>query len=59
MSNIIGALDGKKTYIVAGLTILYAIVGLLIGQLQVSQAIELILAGLGGIGIRSAISKLQ
>lgn len=59
MSNIIGTLDGKKTYIVAGLTILYAIVGLLIGQLQVSQAIELILAGLGGIGIRSAISKLQ
>jgi hypothetical protein len=49
--------NGNKTYIVAGLTIAYAIIGVFIGQMEWDAAIKLILAGLGAVGFRSALSK--
>lgn len=51
--------DGKKTYMVGGLTILWGILGLFLGQIEYGQAIPVILAGLGVFGFRSAISKLK
>ena len=51
--------NGNKTYIVAGLTILYELIGMFIGQMQLGHAVELILAGLGVLGFRSAIKKME
>ena len=50
-------LDGKKTYIVALSTIIYAGVGLWSGTLDANTAVMMILAALGGAGFRSAMNK--
>jgi len=55
----IGKIDGNKTYIVGGLTVVWGILGLLLGQMETEQAIPVILAGLGVFGFRSAISKVR
>ena len=49
--------DGKKTYIVGGLTILYGVIGLFIEQIGWDEALNLILAGLAMLGFRSALNK--
>lgn len=40
-------LNGKKTYVLAALTVLYGISGLLIGELQTQEAMMIIAGGLG------------
>ena len=52
-------IDGKKTYIVGGLTVLWGILGLALGQMDYGQAVPIILAGLGVFGFRSAIGKVE
>jgi len=47
---------GKLTYTIAGLTIAWAIVGLILGYIEKSTAMELILASLVVFGIRRAIN---
>lgn len=60
MENLIAVLKGKKTYIVAILTIMYALSGLATGNLSWPAAIMLILPFAGGLStIRAAISKLE
>lgn len=51
-------LQGKKTYIVAAATIIYAVVyyGWQLGQW--SDAANIALAGLGGMTLRAALAKL-
>ncbi len=48
-------LIGNRTYIVAGATIVYALLGLILGHLEPSHAVEVILAALGGIFMRASI----
>lgn len=50
-----GALAGKKTYIVAFLTIAYAIGGYLTGTVPVTDVVELLLGGGGLASLRNAI----
>ena len=57
MVIILEAINGNKTYIVAGLTIAYALLGMWLGDMTWAHAIELILAGLGVMGFRSAMKK--
>ena len=49
-------LKGKLTYVIAGVTALWAIVGFFLGNLDATQAGTMILASLGTFGIRRAIS---
>jgi hypothetical protein len=48
-------LDGKKTYIVAGLTIIWAWGGVALGLHDVSTAMNLTLAAAAAFGFRSAL----
>ena len=48
-------LEGKKTYIVALVTIVYAVTGLIIGQVTQEAAIALILGSLGVSALRNAV----
>ena len=48
---------GYKTYIIAGATILYALGGLIIGKVDFTIAIPLILGALGVGGLRQGIAK--
>jgi hypothetical protein len=50
-------LDGKKTYIVAALLIVFAVTGVLTGNLTADEAFVLVLNGLGLGALRSGISK--
>ncbi len=52
-------MDGNKTYIVAGLTVLWGIAGLFLGQMELNQTIQIVLAGLGVFGFRSALNKIK
>ena len=45
-------LEGKKTYIVGIATILYAIGGIIIGEMDANAAFQLIATGLAAMGIR-------
>jgi hypothetical protein len=49
-------LVGKKTYIIAAAAILYAVFGVISKNLDVNSAINIILAALGTMGLRSAIA---
>jgi len=51
-------LNGKKTYIVAVLTIIYAVTGAAIGKIDWNTAVGIILAALGMSGLRHGISKV-
>lgn len=48
-------LQGKKTFIVSGLMVLFAIIGFALGQLDQNQACEIFLEGLAIAGLRLAI----
>lgn len=50
-------LEGKKTYLVAGATVLYALLGVLLGFMDQMQATELVLAALGLSSLRSGIAN--
>ncbi len=50
-------LQGKLTYIVAGVTVVWAIIGFFLGQLDAQTAGTMVLAGLGTFGVRRAISN--
>lgn len=52
-------LGGNKTYVVAALTAVYAILGAALGHLGVDQAIQLLLVAGGMVGFRSALKKLE
>lgn len=60
--NFIESLKGSKTYIVAVLTALYAILGFNLGHLDANTTVQLLLAaaGLAGLrgGIENAIAKV-
>jgi len=47
--------QGRKTYVVAGLMVLYGVAGFLVGKLDGSSAVNIILEGLAIIGLRLAI----
>ncbi len=49
------ALQGKKTYIVAALTVVWAWTGVALGVHDVSTAMNLTLAAPGAFGFRSAL----
>jgi hypothetical protein len=51
-------LQGKKVYITAFATILYAALGLALHHLSWNEAMPYIFAGLGAIGFRSALKKI-
>lgn len=57
MSSIIAFLLGKKTYIVAGVTILYAVTQHWTGVLTFDQMIQMILAALGLSALRAGVAK--
>ena len=48
-------LTGKKTYIVAAATVLYAAVGYFLGYVDTTTAIQLLSTGLGMAGLRNAL----
>jgi len=50
-------LQGKKTYILAGLTALYGILGAALGHLEVAYAVEVIIGALAMTTIRLGIAK--
>lgn len=56
IQNVITAFKGRKTYIVAGLMIVYALLGVAFQQLTMDQAASFIFNALGIAGLRNAIS---
>ena len=50
-------LKGKKTYAVALGMVVYAILGLNLGQLDANQAVQIIFTGLGFAGLRAGIPQ--
>jgi hypothetical protein len=50
-------LQGKKVYIVCGLTIIYALIGAGLKFIDWQVAIQMILTALGAAGFRSAYAK--
>lgn len=49
-------MSGYKTYIVCAVAIAYAVFGVLSGNLDATNAINVVLAALGAAGLRHAIS---
>ena len=49
--------NGKKTYLLAALSILWGLTGLLTGWLPQEEALQCILTGLTAFSLRSAIAK--
>lgn len=58
LKKVISELQGKKTYIVALALIAYAVLGVYTGQLSQSDAVALVLNGLGLGALRAGISKV-
>ena len=52
-------LDGKKTHIIAVLTVLYAILGFYLEMHDMDSMVKTILVGLGIITGRDALRKLE
>lgn len=52
-------LSGKKTYIIAVLTILYAIFGYWQGHMEFDDAMQMILGGAGLGALRAGVTKGQ
>ena len=48
-------LKGKKTYIIAAATIIYAVTGYFLGYVDTAMAMQLIFSGLGIAGLRNAL----
>jgi hypothetical protein len=53
----LNALSGYKTYITAGLAIIAAVGGYLIGQESAAQAVQLVITALLGAFIRSGVAS--
>ncbi len=49
-------MSGYKTYIVCAVTIIYAIIGVYLGSLDLTTGSQMVLAALGAAGLRHAIS---
>ena len=49
-------LTGYKTYLVCAAALIYAIAGFYTGNLDVTTAINVVLAALGAAGLRSAVA---
>lgn len=58
MKRIVSELQGKKTYIVALALVCYAILGVYTGQFTQTEAVTLVLNGLGLGALRASISKV-
>lgn len=52
-------LTGKKTFIVAGAMIVWAVAGIFLGKLDLNMAIQTIFTALGLIGIRIGIANQE
>ena len=50
-----GFFSGKKTYLVAGATVLFALLGLFTGNMDFNQVVTMILAALGASTLRHGI----
>jgi len=59
MSKTKFSLNGYKTYIVGGLVVVTGIAGYVTGVIDKLKAWELVLSGLGIIGFRDALKKLE
>jgi len=57
--NVKAVLSGKKTYFVAFLMFVYAVLGAVIGQLDQLEVIKLILESLGLASLRAGIFKIK
>lgn len=55
--NILNLLQGKKTYIICIATIVYAILGVALGQIEWNTFITLLGEATIGLGLRSAVSN--
>jgi len=58
MINLINFINGKKSYILAGLGVIYALTGFFTGHLDGQGAIDIIWTSLGLATIKHAISKV-
>lgn len=59
IKKILVAIDGYKTYIVAGVTVVYALVSWWSGAIDWKTAMDMILVALGAGSFRSAIKKVE
>lgn len=50
-------LNGKKTYLIMIATLLFSVLGMLIGKIDYSTGVMMILGALGMGGLRDAIKK--
>lgn len=53
--NIISSINGKKTYIIGAVTILYAVTAYILGKVDGNAAVQLIDTSLLAMGIRHGI----
>ena len=58
LSQIRDILDGKKTYVVAIALVVFAVSGVISGNMTSEQAITLVLNGLGLGSLRASVGKL-
>jgi hypothetical protein len=59
MLKVINLLNGKKVYIVAIATIVYAVLGLALKQIDFAAFIGYLVVAGNAIGFRSALNKVQ
>ena len=57
MKSILGMIEGKKTYTVVALSLIYIVVGLYLKQLTVEQAIQIGQVAFGLGGLRAAVGN--
>jgi len=50
-------LSGKKTFIVCAVGVLWAVIGAVLGYLSPEESLNIVLASLGGAGLRAGMSK--
>jgi len=59
MKKVLKYLKGKKTYIVAALMVVYALLGYYLGELEHASTVNLCLEGLAIAGLRAGVSKIK
>lgn len=52
-------INGYKTYIVGWSTVAFAVIGILLGQIEFAQGVEIANLALIGMGIRHGVSKIE
>ncbi len=55
LTQVLAFLQGKKSYLVSGATVLFGLLGLVLGFMPQDQAIAVILGGLGLGSLRASI----